>query len=418
MMHTSRFVLGAVLFVAGASMAGAQAPSPTPAAAPAAAAGRAAAGPARTPARAPRAGEVESDPIRCWWKTDRTSVRVGERFTLVLTCGAIETRGTTVVIAASGLDGGAIQLTPFEVVATTRRDDVVAPPWRYLQFEYAVRVLNDGFFGQDIAIPALNVTYNIQAPGGGTQGRDQTYVLPALPMRVLSIVPKAAADIRDASNQTFGDVEARRFRAQALWIGAAAAFAFAALLAVLALTRLARSLRKTVTPTTRTLGAADLLGASVAALRAVQDDVRGGWSGATARRSLAALRVAAAAALGRPVAQQESDASTAAEDGQLVVRTGLVGRGRMLISAGVTSQSLRTALERGPVPDTGGRAALMRLGEALAALNAAAYGRQEPADRAALDAALSDGLDAARQLRGRARWPRRAVLSFGRSFGL
>lgn len=417
MMHTSRVLLGTVLLVAGVSTAGAQAPSP--AAAPAAPAPRA----ARTPApvqqaRAPRAGEVESDPIRCWWKTDRTSVRVGERFTLVLTCGAIETRGTTVVIAASGLDGGAIQLTPFEVVATTRRDDVVAPPWRYLQFEYAVRVLNDGFFGQDIAIPALNVTYNIQAPGGGTQGRDQTYVLPALPMRVLSIVPKAAADIRDASNQTFGDVEARRFRAQALWIGAAAAFAFAALLAVLALTRLARGLRKSVAPAARTLGAGDLLGASVTALRAVQDDVRGGWTAAAARRSLAALRVAAAAALGRPVAQQESDASASAEDGQLLVRTGVAGRGRMIVSAGVTSQSVRTTLDRGPVPDAGARAAIIRIGEALAALNTAAYGRQEPTDRAGLDAALSDGLDAARQLRGRARWPRRAVLSLGRSFGL
>jgi hypothetical protein len=407
MMHTSR-VLVAALVAAWATAAGAQAPSGSPVAAPAAS-GAQAPRAVRAPARAPRANEVESDPIRCWWKTDRTSVRVGERFARVLTC---------VVIAASGLDGGAVQLTPFEVVSTTRRDDVVAPPWRYLQFEYAVRVLNDGFFGQDITIPALNVTYNIQAPGGGTQGRDQTYVLPALPMRVLSIVPKAASDIRDASSQTFGDVEARRFRAQALSIGAIAAFAFAALLALLAVTRVARSLRKTVTPTTRTLDSAELLGASVRALRALQDDVRGGWTGATARRGLSALRVAAAAALGRPVAQQESDAAAAVDDGQLSVKTGVIGRGRMLISAGVTSQSLRTALERGPVPDAGARAALGRLVEALAAMNAAAYGRQEPTDRTDLDAALSDGLDAARQLRGRARWPRRTVLSLSRSVGL
>ena len=48
----------------------------------------------RPPACASRreAGEVESDPIRCWWKTDRTAVRVGERFGLTLTCGVIETR--------------------------------------------------------------------------------------------------------------------------------------------------------------------------------------------------------------------------------------------------------------------------------------------------------------------------------------
>ena len=41
--------------------------------------------------RAPREGEVAAAPIRCWWKTDRTAIRVGERFQLVLTCGVIET---------------------------------------------------------------------------------------------------------------------------------------------------------------------------------------------------------------------------------------------------------------------------------------------------------------------------------------
>src|SRR5579871_3510842 len=36
-------------------------------------------------------GAVETDPIRCFWKTDRSNIIVGERFTLVLTCGIIET---------------------------------------------------------------------------------------------------------------------------------------------------------------------------------------------------------------------------------------------------------------------------------------------------------------------------------------
>src|SRR6185436_4310781 len=59
---------------------------------------------------------------------------------------------------------------------------------------YSVRLLSEGFFGQDIAIPSLNVTYNIQAAAGnGAQGRDQTYVLPPLPVRVAMLVPKDAA---------------------------------------------------------------------------------------------------------------------------------------------------------------------------------------------------------------------------------
>ena len=60
--------------------------------------------PASAPAIAPRApkpGEVESDPIRCWWKADRTSVRVGEKFGLVLTCSVIETGPITAPISTA-----------------------------------------------------------------------------------------------------------------------------------------------------------------------------------------------------------------------------------------------------------------------------------------------------------------------------
>ncbi len=85
---------------------------------------------------APRAGQVVEAPIRCWWKTDRTAVRVGERFAVVLTCASIETGPTTVVPNVSQMEGGAIQLAPFEVVGSTRRADVVVTPWRYVQFEY------------------------------------------------------------------------------------------------------------------------------------------------------------------------------------------------------------------------------------------------------------------------------------------
>jgi hypothetical protein len=139
--------------------------------------------------RAPKPGEVESDPIRCWWKADRTSVRVGEKFGLVLTCSVIETGPITVIPVLNQLEPGALSLTPFEVVSGVAHEDVVAAPWRYIQREYAVRLLSDGFFGQDVTIPALTVTYNLQERGSGSQGRDQQYILPPLPMRILSLVP-------------------------------------------------------------------------------------------------------------------------------------------------------------------------------------------------------------------------------------
>src|SRR5262245_45606988 len=135
------------------------------------------AAPVTPPPRAPKAGEVSSDPIRCWWKADRTAVRVGERFGLVLTCSVIETGPITVVPVLNQLEPGALSLTPFEVVNGRKRDDVLSPPWRYVQFEYELRLLSDGFFGQDVNIPALTVTYNLSSAGTGQQGRDQQYNL-------------------------------------------------------------------------------------------------------------------------------------------------------------------------------------------------------------------------------------------------
>src|SRR5262245_46614039 len=189
--------------------------------------------------RAPRPGEVESDPIRCWWKAAGGAIRIGERFTLVLTCGVIETSTIKVVPAVNQLEPGAVSLTPFEAVAGNRHEDVVVPPWRYIQYEYSMRLLNEGFFGQDVAVPALTVTYNLQSPGtGNTEGRDQTYLLPPIPMRVLSIVPRTAADIRDESGQTFANMESRRNRATAEIVAASIAFAFAGVLTALALVTL------------------------------------------------------------------------------------------------------------------------------------------------------------------------------------
>jgi hypothetical protein len=186
---------------------------------------------------------VESDPIRCWWKTDRTSVRVGEAFGLTLTCGVIETGPIAVVPALTQLEGGAIQLTPFEVVSATRRADVVVPPWRYVQFEYSVRLLNDGFFGQDINLPAVTVTYNLKSAGADSTGREQNYVLPALPMRICRSCRRRRGHPRCLVADVCGYRVAALLRHHAR-VAAAIALVFAAVFAVLALLRFAQRFRR------------------------------------------------------------------------------------------------------------------------------------------------------------------------------
>src|SRR5687767_1654115 len=301
----------------------------TPAAGPGARGGGTSTG---APAAKPGPTEVASEPIRCWWKTDRTAIRIGERFQLVLTCAVIETTGVTVVPAVNQLEAGAISLTPFEAVSGIRRDDVVVPPWRYLQYEYTMRLLSEGFFGQDVSIPALTVTYNLQAAGAGSEGRDQTYLLPAMPMRVLSLVPRLVGDIRDASGQTFAAVESRRFRATAAMVVAAIAFAFASVMAALALARVVGRYRVRDPKAVRPLPAPSLLRGCLSSLADVRAEAaRGGWTPQLTGRALAALRIAAALALGRSVAQEYVAADAPERQGQFAVRSGMFRRKRAML---------------------------------------------------------------------------------------
>jgi hypothetical protein len=362
--------------------------------------------------RAPRPGETESDPIRCWWKADRSAIRVGERFTLVLTCGVIETSSIKVVPAVNQLEPGAISLTPFEAVSGNRHEDVVVPPWRYIQYEYAMRLLTEGFFGQDVNIPALTVTYNLQSAGGAgnTEGRDQTYVLPSLPMRVLSIVPRSASDIRDASGQTFANVESRRNRATAEIVGAAIAFAFAGVLAALALVRLAGRFRVRDAKAVQPLPAGTVLRGAMGALRSARADAaREGWTPALMSQAVAALRIAGAVALGRPVAQIHVRNGTSERVGQIVVRSGLLRRKRVLLSAATTPSGILAALEAGN--GVSSRATLQPILEALQLFSTAVYGRAGEADTTALSTAVDNAVDPVRRL-----WLR-SLIPFGAARG-
>ena len=150
--------------------------------APAAAPVKPKAAPAARPAPKPHApGDVEVEPIACWWKTDRNAVNIGERFTVTLTCSVVETTAVKVVPDLNQLEPTTVALQPFEVVKGVRHEDIRTPPLRYIQYEYTTRLIGDVFFGKDVDIPSVKITYHIQsAIGGGSQGRDQTYALPAL----------------------------------------------------------------------------------------------------------------------------------------------------------------------------------------------------------------------------------------------
>lgn len=365
---------------------------------------------AQAPQGAPGAATTESDPIKCWWKTDTNAVHVGQHFTLTLTCGVVETSRLTTVLRLTELDPTAVELTPFEVVDGAREEDLQSPPWRYFQYRYTLRLLGDELFGQDVDIPALNVTYNIQsAQGGGTQGRDQRYVLPPLPMRVLSLVPKNAGDIRDASRDTFGQIDEQIFRSTAEMVASAIFFGFALVLVGLAAATVARRHRTRATVDSRLPVTTVLSGCLRETSRLRSEVARDGWTPELTGRALAVFRIAGAVALARPLAQALVDMSVSGQEGQLALRKGLWRPRRALVSAPTTADAIERQLATGNGFEPRTQLVLEEVRNSLRVFNAARYGRNGHLDTPNLDAALERGTSALRRLRTMKWWPMRTA---------
>lgn len=342
------------------------------------------------------ANEAAVAPIECWWKTDRNAVRVGERFLLTLTCAVLDTERVKVVVDESSLEPAALHLTPFEVVSGQRFRDIPNAPRRFFQYQYSVRALGEELFGKEVPLPRLQISYRVQNSlqgGAALQGREAQYSLVPVPIRVLSLVPPGASDIRDTPADTFGDVEARLFRSNLLLIGAAVAFVLAALMAALMIARTAMkrhagaAVRRTVVSPAAAVGAASRELGAVRTAAQVE-----GWTPDLAGRAASALRLAGAVALSKPIGQKEVDRSAPVGEGQIVAPPGLrTLRGKkVLLSAAITPDSVRT---------DGAPPQWRPISEALAAFSAARYSRDGALDGVALDSTLANAQDAVKRLR-------------------
>jgi hypothetical protein len=354
---------------------------------------------AQTPARPVPTIEVPISPIECGWKTDRSAVRVGEQFNLTLTCAVLDTERVRVVVDESGLAPSALHLVPFDIVGGQRFQDILNAPRRFFQFQYTMRLLGEEFFGQEITLPTLQIGYRVQNSlqgGGALAGRETQYTLMPVPIRVLSLVPAGAADIRDTPIDTFGDVERRMFRSNMLLILATVAFVLAVVVALLLVARAAVKRRALVAARRQTVSSGAVLRAASRELGAVRAASGGGWNGDLAGRAASALRLAGAVALSRPVGQREVARDMPPGEGQILAAPGLrrlTGK-KMMLSASVTPDMTAANGKPGkPSP------AWESLSRTLKAFSAARYSRNGEIDGTALDAALAEGQDSVRRLR-------------------
>ena len=354
-----------------------------------------------------RAQNVETDPLQCWWRTSAGAVRVGEPFTVVLTCAVLETEAATVVVDQSRLEPSVVQFAPFEVLGGSHGADLRTDQRRFFQYVYRMRLIAENLFGRDVSLPETKLSYHVQSKMGerqaALQGRDQTYLLPSQSVRVMSLVPADATDIRDTAGETFGDLDERAFRANLFTIIGGVLFTLAGLMALLALVRLARRYRKTSTATERLMTDQAVLrgvGRELAHVRRERDS--GGWTPELAGRALAALRIAGTYLVGRPVSLMPANKLTAEgqdvpEAGRLILRAGWPRPKRIAVSGAVTSLTMTRELARGA---NARRTVLLEsLGRALSVFTTAHFGREGTLDEGALD----ESLGTAREVLSRAK---------------
>ncbi len=103
-------------------------------------------------------GTVEIDPIRCWARTSAGAVRIGETFTVTLTCAVLETELVQAVPDESKLGVTVVQMNPFEVVGGNHPADLRTSGRRFFQYDYNIRMINPDSIGQDVAVPLLQIS--------------------------------------------------------------------------------------------------------------------------------------------------------------------------------------------------------------------------------------------------------------------
>ena len=347
------------------------------------------------------------EPIRCWRQSSAGAVTIGEAFTVVLTCAVYEADNAQVIPDESRLGVASIQMAPFEILGGSHPPDVRRGSRRFVQYDYQLRIISRDAIGHDVNIPALPISYRIHSRVGAAatlEGRDLEYVMPMMPIKVLSLVPADASDIRDASEASLAAVGAMRFRSSLFRV---LAFVFAALsvvMAVLALVPLRRK-KSVVADQPYRIPERAVLTHAADDLAAVQSRANAeGWNEDLVARALRSTRVIAAAAIGQPISHKRLGADGALPDGRLRVDHGFVRKTGASVSSAVTADDVERARKRVDAFSATRRQQLEELQLSLATLANALY-RQEPArDPASLDESVRQAIAVAKDVAAERRW--------------
>jgi hypothetical protein len=345
------------------------------------------------------------EPIRCWRQSTAGAISIGESFTVVVTCAVFESDNAQVVPDESRLNVASIQMAPFEILGGSHPPDVHRGSRRFIQYDYQLRVISPDAIGQDVNLPPLTITYRIHSRVGAAatlEGRDLTYLLPMMPIKILSLVPNDAADIRDASEASLAAVDSMRFRSSLFRVLTIVFGAFSAVMVVLALVPLARRSRAVSTSERHRIPDRAVMAGVIADL----DDVRKrasaeGWSDDTLARAFGDARLVAAAAIGQALSEKPLTGDV--PEGRLLVSHGAISATKATVASPVTANDLAAAAATAKVSTTR-QQQIEGLRDALDTFTNALYRRDPPRDATALDEAVRQASSIATAIASERSW--------------
>jgi hypothetical protein len=340
-------------------------------------------------------GIEEPAPLECWWRTSTAAVRVGEPFALVLTCSALQSGEATAIVDRGPLDPRAVELPPFEVVTGKAATDIQADGRLFFQYEYTLRFVSDTSFGQDVLLPALSLSYRLRTTGttseNGSTGIERRLSMPRESVRISSIVPADARDIRDAGGTTFTDVARLQSRGRLITTTGTVIIGLGLIVALAGAVRASGVGLSKAAPADRFVSPASVLRAAVQHLAGVRADrAVGQWTPDLAARALAAVRVVADHVLERPGGQQAAGRDATLPPGAIRVTQSWPRRQDVNVWGSATTKAVASSYSAA----SRASADLDALSSAIARLTAIEFGSEHPP----ADSAVDDAVEAVEQM--------------------
>jgi hypothetical protein len=164
-----------------------------------------------------------------------------------------------------------------------------------------------------------------------------------MPIKILSLVPNDATDIRDASDASLAAVDSLRFRSSLFRVLTMVFGALSAVMVVLALVPLARRSRTISTIDRDRMPDRAVMAAVLADLDQVRKRAAAeGWSDDTIARALGDARLVAAAATGQAIS--EKPLNGAVPEGRILVSHGMIRATKATVASSLTAIELAKAV--------------------------------------------------------------------------